>query len=91
MNVNTVLQLATLVSVIVGIVGLWIAVRSYRRQVTTQVLVECARRHDEIICSRVFLREWKQFGRRFEGDREFHRYVEAAQRRDGSSFPPNES
>lgn len=49
MDVGTLIQLATLVSVIIGIIGLFISVRAYRRQVGAQFMLEYTRRVDELI------------------------------------------
>ena len=51
MDTNTLIQLATLISVIVGVVGLLIAVRGYKRQVNTQFFLEYTKRYDDIIQS----------------------------------------
>lgn len=57
MDINTLIQFATLISVIVGIVGLLITVQGYQKQTKTQVLLQFERRYDEII--RAFpLRAW---------------------------------
>ena len=51
MDVRTLIQLATLVSVIIGVISLLISVRSYRRQVNAQFLLEYTKRVDDIILS----------------------------------------
>ena len=38
MDVSTLIQLATLGSVLIAVVGLWISVRAYRRQVNAQFI-----------------------------------------------------
>lgn len=51
MDTNTLIQLATLISVVAGVVGLLISVRAYKRQVSAQFLLEYTRRIDEIMLS----------------------------------------
>ncbi len=52
MDVSTLIQLATLISVVVGVIGLLISVRAYKRQVSAQFLLEYSKRIDEITQSR---------------------------------------
>ncbi|MDQ3254189.1 MAG: hypothetical protein M3R15_09835 [Acidobacteriota bacterium] len=48
MDASTLIQLATLISVVVGVIGLLISVRAYKRQVSAQFLLEYSRRVDAI-------------------------------------------
>ena len=48
MDVTTLIQLATLISVVVGVTGLLISVRAYKRQVSPQFLLEYSKRVDAI-------------------------------------------
>jgi hypothetical protein len=49
MDVNTILQLATLISVIAAVVGLIISIRAYKRQVSALFLLEYTKRVDDIM------------------------------------------
>jgi hypothetical protein len=51
MDIATLIQLATLVSLVVGVVGLMISVRGYRRQVNAQFLLEYTKRVSEVLLS----------------------------------------
>jgi|SRR6185295_17338855 len=51
MEAAELIQLATLISVIIGVIGLIISIRAYRRQVGAQFLLEYTRRVDELIQS----------------------------------------
>jgi hypothetical protein len=51
MDASTVIQLITLVSVVIGVIGLLISVRAYKRQVNAYFLLEYTRRFDEAIQS----------------------------------------
>ena len=51
MDLSTLLQLATLVSVLIGVTSLGISIRAYRRQVSAQFLLEYTKRMDEILQS----------------------------------------
>jgi hypothetical protein len=51
MNVTTLLQLATLFSIVVGVIGLLISFRAYKRQLSAQFLLEYTRRFDELMRS----------------------------------------
>lgn len=51
MDKNTLIQLATLISIIGGVISLLIPVRAYKRQVNSQFLLEYTRRIDEIMRS----------------------------------------
>jgi hypothetical protein len=48
-DLSLVIQLATLISVVVGVIGLMISVRAYRRQVNSQFMLEYTRRVDELL------------------------------------------
>ncbi len=48
MDASTLIQLATLISVVVGVIGLLISVRAYKRQVSAQFLLEYSKRVDAI-------------------------------------------
>lgn len=48
MNSNTLIQLATLMSVVAGVIGLLVSVRAYKRQVSALFLLEYTRRVDEM-------------------------------------------
>ena len=48
MNTNTLIQLATIASVVAGISGLLVSVRAYKRQVSAQFLLEYTKRVDDI-------------------------------------------
>jgi hypothetical protein len=48
---NLLAQAATLVSVIIGIVGVWIGVRIYRRQMNAQIFMAYAERYERIMDS----------------------------------------
>lgn len=48
MDASTIIQLATLISVVVGVIGLLISVRAYKRQVSAQFLLEYSKRVDAI-------------------------------------------
>ncbi len=48
MDASTLIQLATLISVVVGVIGLLISVRAYKRQVNAQFLLEYSKRVDAI-------------------------------------------
>ena len=49
MNIGTIIQLATLISVVVGVIGLLITFRGYQRQVNAQFMLEYTRRVDDIM------------------------------------------
>ena len=51
MDAKTIIQLATLMSVMIGVVGLWVSVRAYRRQVNAQFLLQYTSRVDDIMHS----------------------------------------
>jgi hypothetical protein len=51
MDTNTLIQLATLISVIAAVVGLMISVRAYKRQVSALFLLEYTKRVDDIMRS----------------------------------------
>jgi len=51
MNTNTLIQLATLVSVVIGVIGLLISVRAYQRQVSAYFLLAYTRRFDDTLQS----------------------------------------
>lgn len=46
---NLLAQVATLVSVVIGIVGVWIGVRIYRRQMNAQIFMAYAERYERIM------------------------------------------
>ena len=48
---NLLAQVATLVSVVIGIVGVWIGVRIYRRQMNAQIFMAYAERYERIMDS----------------------------------------
>jgi hypothetical protein len=48
-DLSLLIQLATLISVVVGVVGLMISVRAYRRQVNSQFMLEYTRRVDDLL------------------------------------------
>src|SRR5688572_33354199 len=48
---STLIQLATLISVVAGVIGLMISVRAYKRQVSALFLLEYTRRVDDIMRS----------------------------------------
>jgi hypothetical protein len=48
MDTSTLIQLATLISVVVGVIGLLISIRAYKRQVSAQILLEYSKRVDDI-------------------------------------------
>ena len=47
-DLSLLIQLATLISVVVGVIGLMISVRAYRRQVSSQFMLEYTRRVDDL-------------------------------------------
>lgn len=47
--INLLAQIATLVSVVIGIVGVWIGVRIYRRQMNAQIFMAYAERYERIM------------------------------------------
>jgi len=49
MNISTLIQLATLISVIVGVISLLITFRGYQKQVNAQFMLEYTRRVDDIM------------------------------------------
>ncbi|HEX8072196.1 MAG TPA: hypothetical protein VF546_19780 [Pyrinomonadaceae bacterium] len=46
---NLLAQAATLVSVVIGIVGVWLGVRIYRRQINAQIFMAYAERYERIM------------------------------------------
>jgi hypothetical protein len=48
MDASTLIQLATLISVVVGVIGLLISIRAYKRQVSAQILLKYSKRVDHI-------------------------------------------
>jgi hypothetical protein len=48
-DLSLLLQLATLISVVIGVIGLMISVRAYRRQVNSQFMLEYTRRVDDLL------------------------------------------
>ncbi len=48
MDVNTILQIATLASVIIAVIGVGISIRAYRRQVSAQFILEYTKRVEEL-------------------------------------------
>ena len=48
-DLSLVIQLATLISVVIGVIGLMISVRAYRRQLNSQFMLEYTRRVDDLL------------------------------------------
>jgi len=48
-DLSLLIQLATLISVVIGVISLMISVRAYRRQVNSQFMLECMRRVDDLL------------------------------------------
>ena len=48
MDLNTLIELATLISVVVGVIGLLVSIRAYKRQVSAQFLLEFSKRVDAL-------------------------------------------
>ena len=51
MNAATIIQMATLISVVAGVVSVTISIRAYKRQVSAHFLLEYTKRGDEIMRS----------------------------------------
>ena len=49
MDVNDLIQLATLISVLAAVIGLWISIRAYKTQVSAQVMLAYTARVDELM------------------------------------------
>lgn len=49
MDTSELIQLATLISVLIGLVGIIVSIRAYRRQVSAQFILEYTRRFDDML------------------------------------------